>query len=265
METGKNYLNWTMDDIVFDNRNKDYGAYQLRIITKKNVRTGLLIAIFSFAAILVLSQVDWGFLAKKDVAENETVVNLTEPPPLDNKPPPPTPPPPPPPTRPTVKFVEMIVKKQKEVHEDEPPPPVPVDDKVDISTKTQEGDPNAKAAIEEPVVSEAPVVEQPKIFTFVEQNPQFPGGDGELMKFLQKNIQYPQMERDNDIQGKVLLRFVVMEDGSVSDVQVIRAVSPGLDKEAVRVVKMLPKFAPGKQQGKPVRVYFNLPVVFRLQ
>ena len=159
----------------------------------------------------------------------------------------------------------MVVKKQKEVHEDEPPPEVPKDDKVDISTKTQEGDPNAKAAIEEPVVSEAPVVEQPKIFTFVEQNPQYPGGDGELMKFLQKNIQYPQMERDNDIQGKVLLRFVVMEDGSVNDVQVVRAVSPGLDKEAVRVVKMLPKFTPGKQQGKPVRVYFNLPVVFRLQ
>jgi len=159
----------------------------------------------------------------------------------------------------------MIVKKQKEVHDEEPPPPPPPDDKVEISTKTQEGDVNAKASIEEPVVSEAPVVEQPKIFTFVEQNPQFPGGDGELMKFLQKNIQYPQMERDNDIQGKVLLRFVVMEDGSVADVQVVRAVSPGLDKEAVRVVKMLPKFTPGKQQGKPVRVYFNLPVVFRLQ
>ena len=159
----------------------------------------------------------------------------------------------------------MVVKKQKEVHEDEPPPEVPKDDKVDISTKTQEGDPNAKAAIEEPVVSEAPVVEQPKVFTFVEQPPTFPGGDEELMKFLRKNINYPQMERDNDIQGKVLLRFVVLEDGSVSEVQVLRPVSPGLDKEAMRVVKMLPKFNPGKQQGKAVKVYFNLPVVFRLQ
>jgi protein TonB len=73
------------------------------------------------------------------------------------------------------------------------------------------------------------------------------------------------MERDNDIQGKVLLRFVVMEDGSVADVNVMRGVSPGLDKEAVRVVRMLPKFKPGRQQGKPVRVYFNLPVVFKLQ
>ena len=158
----------------------------------------------------------------------------------------------------------MIVKKQQEVHEEEPPPEVPKDDKADISTKTQEGDINAKAVVEEPVVTEK-AVEEPKIFSFVEQNPEFPGGDVELIKFLQKNIQYPQMERDNDIQGKVLLRFVVREDGSVSDVTVARSVSPGLDKEAVRVVKLLPKFKPGKQQGKAVPVYFNLPVVFKLQ
>ena len=139
---------------------------------------------------------------------------------------------------------------------------MPKDEKAEISTKTQEGDPNANL---EPVVAETPVVEEPKIFTFVEQPAEFPGGDGELMKFLQKNIQYPQMERDNDIQGKVLLRFVVMEDGAVQDVTVLRGASPGLDKEAVRVVKTLPKFKPGKQQGKAVRVYFNLPVIFKLQ
>lgn len=103
-----------------------------------------------------------------------------------------------------------------------------------------------------------------KVYTFVEQNPEFPGGDAELIHFLSQNITYPQMERDNDIQGKVLLRFVVMEDGSVDSVMVVRSVSPGLDKEAVRVVKLLPKFKPGKQQGKPVKVYFNLPIVFRL-
>lgn len=158
----------------------------------------------------------------------------------------------------------MVVKKQEEVREEEEEPVKVEDIKADISTVTQEGDPNAKI-VEEPVVAEAPVVEEPKVFTFVEQNPEFPGGDGELIKFLQKNISYPQMERDNDIQGKVLLRFVVMEDGSVADVNVMRGVSPGLDKEAVRVVKMLPKFKPGRQQGKPVRVYFNLPVVFKLQ
>ncbi len=106
---------------------------------------------------------------------------------------------------------------------------------------------------------------KPNVFTFVEQMPEFPGGDVGLVKFLSQNIVYPQMERDNDIQGRVLLRFIVMEDGSVDGVTVMKGVSPGLDKEAVRVVKALPKFKPGTQQGKPVRVYFNLPIVYKLQ
>lgn len=110
---------------------------------------------------------------------------------------------------------------------------------------------------------EKPVTEA-LVFTFVEQNPEYPGGDGELIKFISKNLRYPQMEKDNKIQGKVLVRFVVMEDGSVNDVTVMRSVSPGLDKEAVRVVKLLKGFTPGKQQGKPVRVYFNFPVYFKL-
>lgn len=108
------------------------------------------------------------------------------------------------------------------------------------------------------------MIEEPKVFTFVEQNPEYPGGDSEMLKFIQRNLQYPQMEKDNNIQGKVLLRFVVMEDGSVADVTVMRSISPGLDKEAVRVIKLLKGFVPGRQQGKPVRVYYNLPVIFRL-
>lgn len=106
--------------------------------------------------------------------------------------------------------------------------------------------------------------EEVKVFTFVEQNPTFPGGDGELLKFIQANLRYPQMELDNDIQGKVLIRFVVMEDGTTSNVTVMRKVSPGLDAEAIRLVESLPKFKPGYQQGKPVRVYFNIPIVFKL-
>jgi TonB family protein len=104
-----------------------------------------------------------------------------------------------------------------------------------------------------------------KVYTFVEQNPQFPGGDGELMKFLQRNIKYPKRARRLRIEGKVLLRFIVDETGAVTDVMVARSVDKDLDAEAVRVVKLLPNFTPGHQQGKPVRVYFNLPIVFRLQ
>jgi protein TonB len=107
--------------------------------------------------------------------------------------------------------------------------------------------------------------EESKIFTFVEQMPQFPGGDAALVKFLQKKIKYPKEELSKDIQGKVLIKFVVNEDGKVSDVTVERGASPGLDKEAVRVVKSMPKFKPGKQQGKAVKVYFMLPIIFKLQ
>ena len=115
-----------------------------------------------------------------------------------------------------------------------------------------------------PVITETKVVEEPKVFNVVEQMPEFPGGDGALFSFIQNNIQYPSMERDNDIQGKVIVGFVVMEDGAIADVSIKRAVSPGLDKEAARVVRLLPKFKPGKQQGKAVRVNYVLPIVFKL-
>ena len=93
---------------------------------------------------------------------------------------------------------------------------------------------------------------------------EFPGGRDMLFKFLQKNINYPQMERDNDIQGKVVLRLLVDETGEVGDIEILRHVSPGLDKEALRVVKALPKWKPATYNNKPVAVYYVLPVVFRL-
>ena len=94
--------------------------------------------------------------------------------------------------------------------------------------------------------------------------PQFVGGDSSLVHFLQKNIQYPQMERDNDIQGKVVVRLLVDETGTVSDIEILRHASPGLDKEALRVVKALPKWKPATYNNKPVAVYYVLPVMFRL-
>jgi periplasmic protein TonB len=111
---------------------------------------------------------------------------------------------------------------------------------------------------------EKPSIDSALIFTFVEQQPEYPGGNGEMLKFIQRNLRYPQMEQDNKIAGMVLLRFIVEADGSVSNVTVIRGASPGLNKEAVRVVKLLGGFAPGRQQGKPVRVYYNLPIEFKL-
>ncbi len=110
----------------------------------------------------------------------------------------------------------------------------------------------------------AQLTDNNKVFVFVEQAPEFPGGDEAIVKFLSQNIVYPKYEQDHNIEGKVLLRFVVMEDGHVDSVTVVRGVSTNLDNEAVRVVKMLPKFKPGMQQGKAVRTFFNLPVSYHL-
>ena len=106
--------------------------------------------------------------------------------------------------------------------------------------------------------------EEDQIFQVVEEDATFPGGTAELMKYLQKNIKYPSICQEQGIQGRVIVQFVVEKDGSITDVQVIKAINPYLDKEAVRVVSTMPKWSPGKQRGKPVRVRFTLPVTFRL-
>ena len=114
-----------------------------------------------------------------------------------------------------------------------------------------------------PIVVEEPE-EEDQIFQVVEEDASFPGGTAELMKYLHKNIKYPSICQEQGIQGRVIVQFVVEKDGSITDVQVIKAINPYLDKEAVRVVSTMPKWSPGKQRGKPVRVRFTLPVTFRL-
>jgi len=137
------------------------------------------------------------------------------------------------------------------------------EDEVYITTVTEAVSDEA-AVIEEPTVAEAPVVEEPRVFTFVEQMPQFPGGDAALMQYIQKNIVYPAKALADSIEGKVFVRFTVRETGVIEDVTIMRSLQADIDKEAVRVVKSLPPFKPGRQQGKPVAVYFTLPIVFKL-
>ena len=115
-----------------------------------------------------------------------------------------------------------------------------------------------------PIVVEEPEKEE-EIFQVVDNKPEFPGGMGELMKYLQKNIKYPPICQDQGIQGRVVVQFVVNSDGSIVDPVVIKSVNPHLDKEALRVVSAMPKWKPGEQRGKKVRVRFTLPVSFRLQ
>jgi protein TonB len=104
-----------------------------------------------------------------------------------------------------------------------------------------------------------------EIFVVVEEQPEFPGGNAAMMRFLSENIKYPVIAQENGIQGRVICNFVVEKDGSITDVQVVRGVDPSLDREAIRVIQQMPRWKPGKQRGQAVRVRFTLPVVFRLQ
>lgn len=107
--------------------------------------------------------------------------------------------------------------------------------------------------------------ESDKVFEVVEKMPSFPGGQGALFDFMEKNIKYPKVAEDNGIQGRVLVTFIVKKDGSLSDVRVAKSADPALDKEAVRLVKSMPKWNPGIEKGQYVNVKFTLPVTFRLQ
>ena len=135
-----------------------------------------------------------------------------------------------------------------------------IDDNADVVGLSVEKQPMCVEIFE---VTE-PEPDENAIFQVVETQPEFPGGMAELMKYLQKNLRYPQICKEQGVQGRVIVQFVVNMDSTITDVNVIKSVNPHLDEEAVRVVKAMPKWDPGKQRGEPVCVRFTLPVTFRL-
>ncbi|MBZ0242672.1 MAG: TonB family protein [Bacteroidales bacterium] len=169
---------------------------------------------------------------------------------------------------------EIIPITEQKVKPPPPPPPkqvtvlqvveddVKVDQEIEIDVEV-----NQETVIEVyvPPVREEEVIEEAEIFTVVESMPEFPGGPGKMMEYIAKNIKYPAMARESGIQGRVFVNFVVEPDGSVSNVKILRGIGGGCDEEAVRVVEDMPKWTPGRQRGKAVRVSFNLPVRFTLQ
>ncbi|MCB0526329.1 MAG: TonB family protein, partial [Saprospiraceae bacterium] len=241
-------------DIIFSNRNKAYGAYQLRRAYTKYLSRALAISLLLivFVAVLpaIMSAVRGMVPKEKPI---DVIAELGPPPDIDpNNPPPPPPPPPPtppPPTRSTVKFVPPVVKKDEEVVEEEQKAIEElVEKEEDIGTEDKKGNDEAPPTIDENP-SELEIIEEPKVVeekTFemfdIQKPPSFPGGEGELFKFLQKNIEYPALAKENNISGVVPLTFVVNKDGSVSDVQILRDIGGGCGKEAVRVVKSMPKW-----------------------
>lgn len=282
-------------DMVFADKNKAYGAYQLRkSVSQRNIKALviLLVAAFigggylayqikkhkdelaaqeAYAAKMELAALEQ---AKKEQAERKKQQKKEEPKKVEPEKVVPE-------TRATVKFTAPVIKDDKDVKEEMPPMVKMNRETKAIGTETKDGveDRNIVAdrstvatpeqiipKIEKPV-AEAPKVEAPKediekkIFTFAEQQPTFKGN---VQAWLTSHLQYPASAADNNIQGKVVVKFVVGRDGSVSRAEVVRGVDPALDREALRVVNSMPKWNPGMNNGQPANVWFQLPITFKL-
>ena len=267
---------WT--DLVFEGRNQAYGAYKLRKGTAKRNVWALIIVGLAAALLYLGLQLQKMAGANKKV-ENTQAVELAklntekkeakvekkeiikqEPEKVVEQ------------VKSSVKFTAPIIKKDSEVKEEDEIKldEVQKSDKA-VGAFTVEGNDEVGGAVlkakEDIAAPEPPkhVVEETKIFTVVEQMPMFPGGDGALMGYLRDNIHYPTVAAENGVQGRVVVGFVVERDGSITDVNILRGVDPSLDREAMRVVKSMPKWTPGKQNGSAVRVKYQVPVSFRLQ
>lgn len=275
-------------ELVFEGRNKAYGAYDLR---SKAGRRHLLALVDIVVGILAIGGIVAGSIAAKEalsasMQDNENLTELSE---LKKEEP-----------KKEEKKVEVKqeepVQKQEVLVKSSIQFTVPeIVDQVDESKKmktqdelqstnvsiasiTVEGNSDKGINIDDlrdnqvmgtrtdaPVASSAVVEEEAKVYNVVEQPPTFPGGEAALLKYIATHVKYPQIAQEQEVQGVVNLRFVVKEDGSVGDVQVAKSLESHCDQEAVRVVKSLPRFIPGKQQGKAVKVWFSLPVRFQLQ
>lgn len=269
------YKKLSMDEIVFEKRNKEYGAFQLRKIIDRHKLTGLLIAVGIFALVALTSQFNLlSFLSKGkkeksvDIIMQDVDLPPPPPPPVDAPPPPP---PPPPPVRPTIKFVEMIAKKDEEVKEQAITKQEEIKE-TQVAKETVKGDENAKSIIVEnpgtgtAVKAPEPAApKEPEIFDRAEVMPTYPGGPAAMLKYLANNIRYPSLARENGLEGKVTVKFTVDKDGSIKDPIILKdGVGGGCADEAIRVIKTMPKWSPGLQRGNPVKVYYILPVSFKL-
>lgn len=273
---------WT--DLVFQGKNKDFGAYVLRSDSVRRHTVSIVIVVAVLAVVMV-------FLWMKNTglfepAEEEINANAGQ-------------------ELTTIANVEEIPEEEEEqVQLPEPEPEeVQVEEEVtatqavtevvlaevvdedrkmkdtqevlentaQLGAENHEGKEDAtKEVVKKEVVEEAPVVEKPKDegpvnIAMVEQKPSFPGGDAAMYQWLSNNINYPAAASEEGVQGKVIVQFIVEKDGHISGVHVVRGKHPALDAEAKRVVSKMPRWTPGRNNGQPVRVTYNLPVTFRLQ
>ena len=270
-------------DMVFAGKNKEYGAYQLRKGTSgRNIKALLILVI---AAALVGGFLAWKVIEQKQAEEQQAYMEAMELAKLqqqakkeEKKKEPVKPKIEPkkeiPVARETQKFTAPVIKKDELVKEENQVKQMDkLDEKVAVGTENKEG---TKDRLAEAVRSDIAVAAPPpppapkpevsnKVFDVVEEMPHFPGGAAALQAFLSSNTKYPVVAQENGVQGRVIVSFVVERDGSITDVKVVRSVDPSLDREATRVVRSMPRWSPGKQNGSAVRVKYTVPVVFRLQ
>jgi len=262
-------------DIIFDGRNKDYGAYQLRKTYGKRLTTALVGTAVLLALIFILSVLAntlGNDKDKKDMVVQDVQLEEIKEEKKNEPPPPPPPPKPEPPKVEIAKFTPPKIVKDEEVKEDEKPPEVEKLEDTKIGTVNQEG--IKDEGITAPPVSDAGkgVVEAPKkddedwdkTFTKVEIESEYPGGASAWQRYLNKNLRYPQDAIDNEIQGTVIVQFIVDKAGTVSDVEAISGPNE-LRAEAVRVIKKSGTWTPAVQNGRQVKSYKKQPITFRLE
>lgn len=261
-------LEWR--ELVFQGKNKEYGAYKLRSDSDKRHNRAMLIVtitavvLFSIPKLIVLlkkeevQKVEYGPTKmtefKKAEVKDEHIkkVESVEPPPA---------------LKTSVKFTAPVIKKDEEVSEaDELKSQEEISNtKGIISIADVKGNDDINGKDIADVKADVTQVVEETPLEVVEQMPAFPGGDSELFAYISKSLKYPVIAQENGISGTVTLRFVVTKSGAVGDVQIIRSLDPACDREAIRVVKSLPNFIPGKQNGVNVPVWFTLPIKYKLE
>jgi periplasmic protein TonB len=262
--------NISLLELIFSVRNKEYGAYVLRISYNKNLTIALFITVFTFIILLISPSF---FKSKYDVNLNykhhTTAVDILPTPDIEKD-------------KKNNTLIEQAVKVDvgkikfvaPKVVDDALAPDESAFPTIDemkgrvISTETVKGIDGENILPEEDIIKTDPVSEankeEAKVFYYVEEMPSYPGGTDELLSLISKNIKYPEIARRAGVEGKVLLGFVVEQDGSLTGINVIKGIGAGCDEEAVRVLKLVGNWLPGKQNGKAVRVSMVIPFVFKL-
>ncbi len=266
----------TWCELVFEGKNQDFGGYVIRQKLGMRHLIAFIVTVLAIAAAFLAPKLfpeeDKNAQAQEEVydvttvsmqnVEEQEVEQNEEIEPIEVAPPPP-------PLKSSIKFTAPVITEDENVADEEE---IKTQDEMQqttltISVANVEGvdteDAQDVADFQE-VIAE-PEVEEEKPYEAVEQMPQYPGGDAELMKFIYSKIVYPQVAAENGIKGQVILRFVVTKDGSIGDVQVMRSPDPSLTKEAIRVVRSMPRWNPGRQNGVAVPVWFTLPIKFELK